>query len=185
MDDPQAHWKAMGHQWEVAAEFLLKRMGYRILRAQHRDVEVKRERCLRNLHKDKDLDWYLWKYTDYIVERRSAIRLVDVKSKPLLYLLGSGSRWGTYGNGSVSFTRMEMRAYPGSRISVHVLVIRYRDKDDPRRLGPVEFSIIPFDQFEFKPDWAGGFPPASARWKTLSSSAAYSMLPKTPKSLGG
>ncbi len=184
MEDPQAHWKAMGHLWEVAAESLLKKMGYRILRAQHLDINVKRERRLRNLHKDKDFDWYLWKYPDYIVERKSTIGLVDVKSKPLLPLLGRSSRWGDYGAGSISFTGMEMRAYPESRIPVQVLLIRYRDRDDLRRLGPVEFSLIPFTEFEFRPDWAGGFPPASVRWKTLSSRAAYSILPKAVKSLG-
>jgi hypothetical protein len=80
---------------------------------------------------------------------------------------------------------MEMKAYPGSRIPVQVLLIRYRDRDDLRRLGPIEFSLISFREFRFRPDWAGGFPPASVRWKTLSSRAAYSILPKALKSLRG
>lgn len=168
----------MGLRWEAAAELLLRKMGYRVLKAQHRAEQVKRDRKLQKLHKDTEHDYYLWNYVDYIVARGPLIRLVDVKSKPL-QLFKEGRKWVTFGNQSVSFTSKEMSAYPDARIPVHILLIRYRDNDDVRKLGPVQYCFAPFSDFYFTETWAGGFPPKTARWKTLSSTEAYNLLRKT------
>jgi hypothetical protein len=155
-EDPQTYWKTMGLRWQVAAEPLLERMGYRILKAQHRGDQVRRDRRLQKLHKDETLDNYLWNYTDYIIARGSVIHLVDVKSKPVQQFKVRG-RWETFGNESVSFTDREMIAYPAARIPVRIMLIRYRDNNDLGKLGPVYYCFVPFKQFHFEANWAGVF----------------------------
>jgi len=178
LQDPQAHWKTMGLKWHAASEPLLKRMGFRIIKAQHREEQIERGRRLQHLHENAALDNYLWNYVDYIVSRGRPIHLVDVKSQPV-HELKVGRKLETFGNESVSFTDKELMAYPEARLPVRILLIRYRDNDDLKKLGPVNYCYVPFKQFHFSEAWAGGFPPENALWKTLTSAQAYGLFRKT------
>jgi hypothetical protein len=153
-------------------------MGFRIIKAEHREDQVGHGRRLQKLHKDAALDNYLWNYIDYVVSKGRLIHLVDVKSQPVQQLK-VGRKLETFGNESVSFTDKELMAYPKARIPVRILLIRYRDNAELRKLGPVNYCYVPFKQFHFKEDWAGGFPPENALWKTLTSAQAYELLRKS------
>jgi hypothetical protein len=141
-EDIQAFWKMMGHKWQVAAESILRDMGYKILKAQHRPFKIQRRERLPVLHGDPDLNDYLWNFADYVTIKRSRMTLVDVKSQPYLLIKASG-QWHTIDSGTVSFTDKEREAYPTAKIPVSILLFRYRNTRNMRRLGTVYYKLVP------------------------------------------
>jgi len=145
----------MGHKWQVAAEPILTGMGYKILKAQHRPFKISRRERPPVLHGDPDLNDYLWNFADYVTIKRSRMSLVDVKSQPYQLIKASG-QWHTMGSGTVSFTDKEREAYASAKILVSILLFRYRDTGNLRRLGTVYYKLVPFEEFRFMPNIAGG-----------------------------
>ena len=65
----ERHQKESGFKWQVAAEPLLRKMGYGIFKAQHRPFQIHRGKSLPLLSDDLDVNNYLWDHSDYIVKK--------------------------------------------------------------------------------------------------------------------
>jgi hypothetical protein len=107
------------------------------------------------LHCDPDLNDYLWNFADYITVKRSRATLIDVKSQPYV-LIKVSRQWHTIDSRTVSFTDKEREAYATAKIPVSILLFRYRDPGDIRRLGIVYYKLVAFEGFRFLPEIAGG-----------------------------
>jgi len=180
VDETQAHWKEMGFKFQFAAERLLTRMGYKVLKAQHDPDIRKSASSFRGSVSPVALGEYLWSYADYITARKGQIFIVDVKTKPYSRLK-VGGRWCPLGaDGSWSFTEKEVETYRASPRPVQILLITYNDSGDLRRLGPASYQLIPFDRFQFSEFYAGGvLPNMKSGFKKLTSRDVFSLLRET------
>jgi|SRR6266487_3800778 len=155
--DPGVFWREMGLRWQVASGPLLKMLGFRIIRAQHRQDEAPRP----VLHKTLELDDYLWKYADYIVQKEGAVSLLEVKAKPYIPLK-LGGQVHTFRDRDVSFTEKQKEAFPDATVPVLILLIHYCDRvrrRDLLRVDPVYYAVVPFKDFQFMPNWGSGILP--------------------------
>lgn len=183
--DVLERWKRMGFKIQVAAELLLKRMRYQILKAQQ-DIDLRRSaEAFREIINPDKIGEYLWEYSDYIVARKSQVYIVDVKTKPYVRLK-VGGKWTTFLDNNFSFTEREIEFYGKSSIPVLILIIIYQHSDDLKKLGPVYYRLVQFKDFRFAEGWEGGFLPRTdvrEGCKKLTSGEMYALL-KRAKALG-
>jgi hypothetical protein len=191
----------MGYKFQVAAEPLLEEMGCKIIKAEHRPLENLGKRRARLQSYAENLGNYLWNYVDYVVMKRGRLFLIDVKSQGYVPLL-QGSKGDPFTPSTVNFTRLEMSEYPSSKAPVLIFLIlyhwggkiqelppgglgvkrlvEYSQKLDLTRLGPAFYKLIPFRDFKFREETAGGFLDNKfGGCKKLSSRRIYALLRKT------
>ncbi len=184
MEDPGVFWREMGLRWQVAACSLLKTLGFTILRAQHRPLRNYASRPV--LHKKPELDDYLWKYADYIVQKDGAVNLLEVKAKPYIPLK-LGGQWHTFRDRDVSFTKKQKEAFPDATVPVLILLIHYCDKvrrRDLLKIDPVYYALVSFRDFQFMPNWESGSMPKDPEelMKRLRNGEASRLLRRVKRS---
>ncbi len=191
----------MGYKFQVATEPLLKEMGYKVIRAYHRVFTS-------DAQKEKGWKWYieklgsyLWNYSDYVVERNNRIYIVEVKSQGYVSLQRDQEVYRGAGE-TVSFSTQEKEEYATSPVPVLVLlmlynwggkvtelppsklevkaVLKYSEKPDIKRLGPLFYKLVPFSDFQFKQGATGGILlDKFGGCKSLSSQEVYNLFRKT------
>src|SRR2546426_5998 len=147
----------MGLRWQVAVGPLLRKMGFRVVRAQHQREWTTSHFTRPLLHANPELDEYLWRYADYFAMTEDTTYIVDVKAQPCVHIK-LGGKWRRIKSSTVSFTKRETEAYRDAAIPVLILLIQYRD-GGPSKVDPVHYGLIPFKDFQFKPNWGGGILP--------------------------
>jgi hypothetical protein len=180
VEDPGVFWREMGLRWQVAAGSLLRTIGFRIVRAQHSRMRSDASRPV--LHQIPDMDDYLWKYADYIARKDGVLNLIEVKAKPYIPLK-FGGRWHELRDNDVSFTEKQKEAFPDAAVPVLILLVHYCDNSSRWgrfKVDPVYYGIIPFRDFQFRPDWAAGIlpKPPEELMKRLRNGQASKLLRK-------
>jgi len=168
----------MGFRFQLAAELLLRRMGYRILKAEQ-DLDLRKSaKAFSGIVNTSTLGDYLCNYSDYITVKNGRVFIVEVKSLPYGRLKVRG-KWETLDAGAVSFTQKQIENFFKSGIPVLVLLIAYNSHDDLGRLGPAYFKMVPFEEFQFGDGSTSGFPPNKTAGRSrLTSRETYSLLRK-------
>ena len=88
-------------------------------------------------------------------------------------------QWHIAESGPVSFTDKEPEAYTNPNIPVVILLFLYQGSSI-RRLGPVHYKLLPFEEFKFIPDVAGGILGEKFDGtKTMASRETYDLLRKS------
>ncbi len=149
---PGTYSKETGLRWQAAAEPLLVQMGYRVLKAQHRRNDGIGRPIL---HAKSELDEYLWRFADYLVEKQSIFYIVDVKTQPYFITQVRGSATTAGRNAPIVFAEKEMDAYESSKVAVLILLIQYRADGKSSEFDPVYFGLVPFRVLQPKPGWRG------------------------------
>ncbi|MEM3518773.1 MAG: hypothetical protein QXE05_08295 [Nitrososphaeria archaeon] len=171
-------WKRIGFKFQVAAEHLLKKTGYRILKAQQDLGLRKSAKAFKRIINPCTIGEYLWNYSDYIVAKKNLVYIIDVKTKPYVRLK-IGGKWTTFLDKNFSFTKKEIEFYGKSSIPVLILIIIYQDSDDLKKLGPAYYRLVQFKDFRFAEGWEGGFLPRNdvrEGCKKLTSLEIYDIL---------
>ena len=108
-------WKEQGFKVQAAAKFLIRRLGYHVLRAEEDPLTQAQMQVL-----DTRLGAHLARYSDYVVRMRRHLYVIEVKAKEIGYLMVQGQRHHLF-NQSI-FLRRE---YVDSAVPVLVLAILY------------------------------------------------------------
>jgi len=193
--------KEWGCKFQVAAEPLLKEMGYTIVRAQHRIFTSLGERRRGWKWYMEKLGDYLWNYADYVVKKRGRVYVVDVKSQG--YIPPPKSlEIDPYTPDTISFTEDERREYPISKLPILILLVlynwggkftkqtrhglpiegiwEYSEKPNIRRLGVLFYKLVSFSDIEFREGASGGILGNKFRGcRKLPSRDVYALLQKT------
>ena len=200
-DRQQRLQKDLGCKFQVTAEPLLEEMGYKIIRAYHRPFTSLGKRRRGWTWYIEKLGDYLWNYADYVATKDGLLYVVDVKSQGYVPLL-KGEDGDPLTPSTISFSEMERREYSASKVPVLVLlmlynwggkvkelplgrmgiknIVEYSEKPDARRLGPLFYKLVPFSDFQFRQDVAGGILANKFQGcKKLSSRDVYDLLRKT------
>jgi len=177
MDRMQRLQREWGFKFQVAAEALLQKMGYEVIRAQHRIFTSLGKRRRGWEWYAERLGDYLWNYADYVVSKEGRLYIIDIKSQ--------GYVPGPKGNPKehsvpeeVYFTRRERMEYSKARVPVLILLILFRwggwwerlkgcglpvgwivhydDAPNVKKLGPIRYKILPFAEFRFRDETSGG-----------------------------
>jgi len=169
--------KEWGLKFQIVAEPLLDEMRYTVIKAEHRSFKrSSRSAPAESWYKEK-LGDYLWNYADYVVKKGGHLYVVDVKSQGYVPLL-EGEDGDPITPDTISFSEIERREYSASKVPVQVLlmlynsggkvrklpagrmgvkgIVEYSEELDARCLGPLYYKIVPFAEFKFRDEIAGG-----------------------------
>jgi len=108
-------WKEQGFKVQAAAKFLIRRLGYDVLRAEEDPLTPAQMQVL-----ETRLGPHLARYSDYVVRMGRRLYVIDVKAKEIGYLVVQGQRHHLF-NQSM-FLRRE---YVDSVVPVLVLAVLY------------------------------------------------------------
>lgn len=111
----QDRWKEQGFKVQAAASFLIRRLGYRILKAEEDLLPPAQASVL-----ERKLGPHLARYSDYVVRIGRRLCVIEVKAKEILYLLHKGQRHHTF-NQSIFLGRH----YVDSTVPVLLLAVLY------------------------------------------------------------
>jgi hypothetical protein len=108
-------WKEQGFKVQAAAKFLIRRLGYDILKAEEEFPTPAQMSIL-----ESKLGPHLARYSDYIVRMGRRLYVIDVKARVILYLVAQGRRHHQF-NKSI-FLKKD---YVDSVVPVLVLVVLF------------------------------------------------------------
>jgi hypothetical protein len=108
-------WKEQGFKVQAAARFLIRRLGYDILKAEE-DLPTPTQMPIL----ERKLGPHLARHSDYVVRMGRRLYVIDVKAKELAYLLKQKQRYHQF-NQSIFLKRH----YVESVVPVLVLVVLY------------------------------------------------------------
>jgi hypothetical protein len=117
--------KEYAAKWQKAAERLLEREGYRIIKVEYEDHPRPIGKVWAGVVNSSELGHYLWDYSDIIVAYDDWY-VVDVKAKWYQMVRKQHNLISTMFTRKISFTQEELRVYPQVQSNVRVLVILYR-----------------------------------------------------------
>ena len=192
-------WREWGFKFQVAAQPLLEEMGYKIIGGQHipfTGISSRRKLCMEKLGD------YLWNYADYVAMKNDDLCIIDVKSQGYVPV-PKGKPIDHSVPEEIHFTKREKSEYPRSKVQVLILLILYRwggkwrkltgtgrlgtiwllnyaNQPSVWRLGPLHYKLVPFTDFKFENERAGGIlADKFGGCKKLSSLNVYFLLRKT------
>lgn len=111
----QDKWKEQGFKVQAAAKFLIRRLGYDVLRAEEDPLTPAQMQVL-----ETRLGPHLARYSDYVVRMGRRLYVIDVKAKEIGYLVAQGQRHHQF-NQSIPLRR----EYVDSVVPVLVLAVLY------------------------------------------------------------
>jgi hypothetical protein len=139
--DNQEEWRRNGLRLQIVSKFVLKRLGYKVVKGQEDfwDDVAKHPSLAR--WRDR-FTLYLKNYADYIVARKRRVSIVDVKAPVSLRIKPNS---GPFRRTTITFSKRERDEYNASPVPVATLVWDYNGtKALDEQNQPLFYTLIDF-----------------------------------------